>query len=463
MVYYSSTNFIMAGTRKKTKQAYIITVDMGYGHQRAVYPLKDIAASPDGWQDAAIVTANTYAGIPKSDRLKWEGSRKMYETVSRFKKVPLLGPLAFSVMDYIQRIDPFYPKRDLSEPILQVKQIYRMIEKGWGKHLIDTLNQKPLPLLTSFFAVAFFAEEHGYKGDIYCLCTDTDISRAWAPLNPRTSRIKYCAPNKRVKQRLELYGVPSKQIYVTGFPLPKENTGTTHLETLRHSLGCRIANLDPHFRYQQKYRAMIEEYLGVEYCDIRNAHPLTITFAVGGAGAQRDIGITILESLHEHIDAGKVRLNLVAGSRNDVYTYYDNKVKELHVDAHHSGLVNIIYSADKMEYFRKFNEALLTTDILWTKPSELSFYAGLGLPIIIAPSIGSQENYNRAWLHAIGAGFEQEDPRYTHQWLFDWLESGWLAEAAMSGFLHAPKNGTYHIEEVVLKGKRSEIEDVHLL
>ena len=81
----------------------------------------------------------------------------------------------------------------------------------------------------------------------------------------------------------------------------------------------------------------------------------------------------------------------------------------------------------------------------------------------MAPSVGSQEDYNRAWLHSIDAGFEQEDPRYVHEWLFDWLESGWLAEAAMKGFLDAPRNGVYHIEEIVLHGIRSEIEDMHLL
>ncbi len=453
----------MASKQKTFSEAYIVTVDMGYGHQRAVYPLRDIAACPVGWQDATIITANNYGGIPTSDSIKWEGSRKLYEWISRLKKVPLIGPLSFSVMDYIQRIDPFYPKRDLSKPTLQVKEMYRMIGEGWGKHLIEILNQKPLPLVTSFFAVAFFAEEHGYQGDIYCLCTDTDISRAWAPLEPKNSRIKYCAPNKRVKQRLEHYGVPSDHIFITGFPLPKENIGTKSLSVLKQSLGCRITNLDPNLRYQRKYKPTIESYLGPRYCSREHMHPLTITFAVGGAGAQRDIGITILESLHDHIDAGKIRLNLVAGSRNDVYVYYEKKVRELHLNEKHTGMISIIYDAQKMEYFQKFNDALMNTDILWTKPSELSFYAALGLPIIIAPSIGSQENYNRAWLHSIGAGFEQEDPRYTHQWLFDWLESGWLAEAAISGFLHAPKNGTYHIEEVVLRGKRSEIEDVHLL
>jgi len=447
------------------KEAYVITVDMGYGHQRATYPLKDIAACMPGIgsSDTRIITANNYPGIPRSDRRRWEGGRSIYETISRMVKLPIIGRIIFGIMDNIQKIEPFYPRRDLSRPTYQVRQQYAMIHRGWGKDLIARLNKRPLPIITSFFAVAFFAEEHDYKGDIYCLCTDTDISRAWVPINPHESRIKYCAPNKRVRERLILYGIKKNNIYVTGFPLPKENLGT-NLGILKDSLDCRIRRLDPERKYVKKYQRTLNYRLGKRKCDIeKSEHPLTITFAVGGAGAQRNIGIQILDSLHDHIDKGRVRLNLVAGSRQDVYNYYEKEVRRLHLNQNHGGHVSIVYANTKHEYFKKFNEILLDTDILWTKPSELSFYAGLGIPIIMAPTIGSQEEFNKAWLHQIGAGFEQEDPRYTHQWLFDWLKSGWLAQAAMEGFMDAPRNGVFHIEDIVLRGKRSEIEDIHFI
>ena len=447
------------------ENAYVVTVDMGYGHQRAAYPLKDIAMCLPNMEsgESNIITANSYPGIPLVDRQRWEGGRSVYETISRMKKLPIVGKYIFGLLDYFQRIEPFYPKRDLSFPTSQVKQQYRMIRRGWGKDLIDRLNKKPLPLITSFFTVAFFAEEHEYKGDIYCLCTDTDINRAWAPYNSRESRIKYFAPNKRVKERLILYGVMPENIYVTGFPLPKENIGA-RLHILKQSLNNRIDNLDPHDKYQDKYRDILDFHFGKgNHKKERHDHSLTITFAVGGAGAQRDLGITILDSLHDKIDRGEVRLNLIAGVRRDVFDYYEREVRRLHLDTIHKGHVHILYADTKHEYFKKFNEILLDTDILWTKPSELSFYAGLGLPIIMAPTVGSQEEFNRSWLHQIGAGFEQEDPRYTHEWLFDWLESGWLAQAAMEGFLNAPRNGVFHIEDIVLRGKRSEIEDTHFI
>ncbi|MEK7644214.1 MAG: hypothetical protein AAB390_02845 [Patescibacteria group bacterium] len=449
----------MPAVKQHPEKAYVVTVDMGYGHQRAAHPLRHLA-------EGGIINANNYPGIPLRDKKKWEGGRKLYESISRLKYLPIVGDYLFRAMDYFQKIDPFYPKRDLSAPSWQLRQIYRLIGKGWGRDLIDKLNRNPLPLISSFFSPAYFAEEHKYKGEIYLICCDTDVSRAWAPLAPEKSRIKYLVPNKRVRERLKLYGVRPDKIFVTGFPLPPENIGGQSIAILKKTVMERIIHLDPNGRYRHKYRKTILQFLEEEYCAAKRCvarHPLTITFAVGGAGAQRDLGVTILESLRDKIMKGEVRLNLVAGVRNDVYRYYENAILRLKARKKQNGHVNIIYAENKNDYFSLFNKTLLTTDVLWTKPSELSFYAGLGLPIIMAPTVGSQEVFNRAWLESIGAGVPQGDPRYAHEWLFDWLESGWLAEAAMKGFLDAPHNGAYHIEEVVLRGNRSEIEDMHLL
>lgn len=442
---------------KNFTKAYIVTVDMGYGHQRAVYPLVDIA-------EGGIINANNYAGIPKKDQRSWESGRKLYEKISRLKYLPLVGDWIFDIMDYFQRIEPFYPARNLRRATIQLKTIYKMIQNGWGKDLIERLNKKPLPLITSFFTVAYFADEHGYKEDIYLICCDADVSRAWVPLHAEKSRIKYLVPNRRVKERVELYGVRSENIFITGFPLPKENIGGKELKVLRKSLGERIVHLDPQGLYRKKYEDTISDFIGKLYCHkCKGNYPLTITFAVGGAGAQREIGADILSSLKKKILNKEVKLNLIAGVKNDVYLYYQKKIKQLGLLGKINGNIEILYAETKKEYFEKFNQMLLTTDILWTKPSELSFYAGLGLPIIIAPTVGSQEEFNKDWLISIGAGVEQQDPRYVNEWLFDWLDSGWLAEAAMNGFLNAPRNGAYHMEEVVLRGKRSEIEDIHLL
>ena len=442
------------GGKKTKEKAWVVAVNMGYGHQRAAHPLNYLAAGGE------VQVANNYLGIPPADRRIWKESRRFYEYISRFKNIPILGRLAFDLYDQFQSIPQFYPRRDLSKPNFPLRQIYRLIEKEqWGKHLIDKLAKRPLPLITTFFVPAFMAEVHHYPGDIYCVATDTDISRTWAPLKPNQSRIKYFAPNYRVAQRLELYGVSKGNIFLTGFPLPRENIGGLAMTTLRRDVVQRLANLDPKRKFCDRYQVLVQGHLKVKQVPEKSNHLLTLMFSVGGAAAQKEIGAQILHSLKHDIAQKRIRIILVAGIHNSVSTYFRNVVRAAGLGSQIGHEIEIIFSANKEDYFNKFDAALRTTDILWTKPSELSFYCALGIPIVIAPPIGSQEIFNRKWLRTIGAGASQYQPRYTNEWLFDWVESGWFAEAVMEGFMEAPKFVTYNIEKI-LDGKLEEVRKV---
>ncbi len=437
----------------ENKKFYLVSVDMGYGHQRAAYPFLDLA-------EGGIITANNYKGASEEEKKMWQKDRIGYEAVSRFKKIPLIGNFVFSVMDYFQKIESFYPKRDLSRNSQQQLMFFKKIKKGMGKNLIDELNKNPLPLVTTFFSAVYFAEHYNYKGQVFCVICDADISRAWAPIDPKKSKTIYLAPNQRVKERLILYGVKKENIYVTGFPLPMENIGENQ-EILKEDLKKRLAVLDPNGSYRNKYEKLIENYLCPKNEIKKAERPLTLTFAVGGAGAQKELGKVLVEKLKNKILEGKLQLNLVAGSRKEVYNFFKEVLQNNFLQDNRN--VNIIYNPDKMELFKEFNLVLRNSDILWTKPSELSFYSGLGLPIIMAEPIGSQETYNRRWLLGIGAGVDSKNPKYVDEWLFDFLNSGWLAEAAMSGFLNAPRMGTYNIKNIVLHGKINEIERVRIM
>ncbi|MBA7596473.1 Processive diacylglycerol beta-glucosyltransferase [subsurface metagenome] len=414
------------------KKAWIIAVDMGYGHQRTAYPLRYLALQEK------VINANNYQGIPKKDREMWAKAKAGYEFISAFRRTPLIGKLVFGLFDKLQRILSFYPKRDLSEPNLQLKQTLAPIKKGWGRHLIRKLSKKPLPLVATFFTAVFMAEHFNYPGEIYCVVCDTDISRTWAPLKPQKSKIKYFAPTPRVAERLKLYGVKEENIFLTGYPLPLENIGGEKMEILKKDLKYRMLNLDPQRRYFKNYQVLIEAKLGK--LPQKPDHPLTIMFAVGGAGAQKEIGIRIVKALAKKIEAGEVKVVLVAGIREKVRDYFLKNIKDLDVE--------IIFAKDIVTCFQKFNQALRKTDILWTKPSELSFYSALGMPIIIAPPIGSQEEFNKRWLLNSGFGVLQRNPSFINQWLFDWLERGHLADAAMQGFIEGNKLGTLNIEKI---------------
>lgn len=421
------------------KRINLIAADMGYGHQRAAHPLADLAGGE-------IININSYAGIPDWEKKYWINSLRSYERISRFKKVPILGELIFRVMDSFQQIQDFYPFRDLSDQSTQQKFFLRSIKAGLGKHLVEQLNSSGLPFVTTFFVAAYIAEYHNYQGDIYCIICDADASRAWAPIDPKNSRTKFLLPSEKVKERFLMYGVRPENIIVAGFPLPKTNIGADK-ELLEADLAQRVKLLDPQGEYRENYESLIKKILPVSSSPTKRE--LTLSFAVGGAGAQKEIGGTILSKLALKIKNGELRLNLIAGNRPDVRDYFKNEIRNNKLEEGRG--VQIIFAEDKFVYFEKFNSCLRETDILWTKPSELSFYCALGLPIIMSAPVGSQEVYNREWLMSSGAGIDSLDPEYVNEWLPDLLESGRLARAAMDGFLNAEQMGTYNIEKIFNK------------
>ncbi len=434
--------------------AHIIAVNMGYGHERPARVLRTILGEKE------VIVANDYPGIPKSDKAIWQQSRVWYERISRFRHVPIIGAGAFKIMDEMQRIPAFYPRRDLSHPSLQVRQFYILIRRrAFMRDLMERLAKDPRPLVTSFMAPAFAAEEYGYPGDIYTLCTDSDISRAWAPLSPKRTRIQYFAPTTRVAERLALYGVPEKNIHLTGFPLPPEAIGGEESPVLLRDLMRRLCNLDVNGYFMAHTGTAVNAYLGQGYCDAvedKKRTVLNVGFAIGGAGAQKQIGLTLLQSLAPVIRQKKIMLHLIIGTHVSVKEEFEALAKRLKVPTTGAlGGVNMVFSKTRTEYFDAFSKLMRDIDVLWTKPSELSFYAGLGIPIIMAPPVGSQEDFNREWLFHIGAGIDQGDPRYAHEWLFDWQKSGALARLAWNGFVEAPTHGAYRIRDIVSGNKQT--------
>ena len=423
------------------QKMHLVVVDMGYGHQRAAYPLLS-------WSFEGNINLNDYDGSSEKERAYWLNSSKMYEKISYFKKIPFLGRFVFDIMDYFQRIQDFYPKRSLKKITLQQKMFFKAVKNGVGKKLIEKLNDKPLPFVTSFFVAAYSAEYYNYKGPIYCIICDADISRAWAPINPSQSRIVYFASTERVKNRLMMYGVGREKIVVTGFPLPTENIGENK-EDLKKDFAKRLSYLDPKQKIIDIYSSLLKQHDIIISENESKDRLLTLTFSVGGAGAQRELGALILKKLKTDILKGKIKLYLVAGVREDVNKYFINSIEILGLKDNKN--VNIIYHSQKIEYFRLFNECLRNTDILWTKPSELSFYTGLAIPIIMSDPVGSQEKFNRNWLLELGAGLDSLNPEYVDEWLFDWLDNGVLARAALNAYLLSPKNGTENIIKEVFK------------
>jgi hypothetical protein len=424
-------------------QAWVVAVDMGYGHQRAAYPFRDIAYE-------GIITANTGTMIDPAERRRWMTMQRLYEGLSRVNRVPLIGPWLWRTYDRLQAISPHYPFRDLSSPSFGSMRLERLMQRGFGDSVVaHTRQREDLPLLTTFFAVALAADRQG-RNDVFCVVTDTDVNRIWVAQHPARSRIQYLAPTPLTRQRLMQYGVPEEHIHFTGFPLPEENVATA-AEDLRR----RITVLDARGAFRKRYGRMIDAELGP--APAATGRPLSITYAVGGAGAQAEIARDILQSLAPALREGRMRLNLVAGVRAEVGEYFRRIAAELGLDAELGRSVHLLVEPTKDEYFARFNELLHETDILWTKPSELCFYPALGIPLVMSPPLGAHEERNMATVLRLGAGQRQEDPRAAIEWLTDWTDSGLLALNAFQGYFHLPRMGTENIKRLVSAPDRTRV------
>ncbi len=419
--------------------AWIVSANMGLGHQRAVYPLMGLA------YNGVHLLGEDLAGSGREQFL-WNLLRSSYEFLSRTRSIPVIGPGLFSILDRVQNISPYYPLRDESRTSIQIGFIYTLIKLGFGQSLKTLFSTRKLPVITSFYASAIAAEELTDL-PVYCIICDADISRAWVARNPSKSSIEYLVPCRQAMRRLKLYGVPQNRIHFTGFPLPDENIGGPEMRVLKKDLSARLTRLDSSNSFSVLHGREVEYYLGMRNPVISTMDSVTISYAVGGAGAQKEIAEKILSSLAAKILQGSIRINLVAGIRTEVRDFFRKILKKHGLEG--ADGANIVYSSNINKYFIAFSDMLHTTDILWSKPSEISFYCGLGIPLVVSPPIGPHEKGNKKWLLEIGAGIPQQQPEYCSEWLADYLADGRLAQCAWNGFVHAKKMGTDKIKEIV--------------
>ncbi len=417
---------------------------MGLGHQRAAHALAHLAE--DG-----ILTAGSPEVTDADEMRFWRRLTWTYDFLSRTKEVPIVGGVLFGALDSLLRIPPFYPLRDLSYPSINNYIVDRLIRQGLGRSLVERLRSRPIPMISTFYAPCMAADRI-HEGPVYCIICDADLNRVWVASRAKESGIRYFAPCGRVMRRLRQYGVPDEHIFITGFTLPRENIGGPQMETLKADLLRRLGRLDPRGRFTSVYGSTVRELLGDTPEPSGGAARVTVTFAVGGAGAQTEIGLMLAQSLKAGILDRRFRLVLVAGVNRLVERVFEEVVGRIGLGSAIGDGVIIVREERKPDYFERFNAIMRETDILWTKPSELSFYSALGIPIVMAPPIGSQEDKNQRWLMDKGCALPQYTPRLALEWLSDMLKDGVFAEKALSGFIKNRKLGVFKIEEILQTG-----------
>jgi len=311
----------------------------------------------------------------------------------------------------------------------------RAARAGTGRTLAEHLRETGSALLATFYAAPILAELHGAER-LHCVVTDADVNRVWAPPHPAQSRIRYYVPSEPARRRIESYGVAPERIRLTGFPLPHDLVGGREMTALRRNLAARLGRIDPG---RAAADAAAKEIGPVP----RDESPPLLTFAIGGAGAQVGIAVRLVRALAGALRTRRLALALVAGRRRDVARRLRAAIGVERLTGNSS--VEILEERDTLKYLRRFNALLARTDVLWTKPSEMTFFAALGLPVIAAPPVGVHEERNLRWSMELGAALEQGDPDRAGDWLPRWIEDGTLARAAWNGYRRLPRLGLYDI------------------
>lgn len=423
----------------------LVAIDMGYGHLRAAHALGDLLRVPVAHADRAPL-ANAH------EQSQWRHVRQSYEVLSRATRLPVIGGALGDLLDSVTSIPSLHPRRDLSSRTLGVRILEAWAGRGLGRGLAARLERLERALLTTFYGPAVLSDYHGAER-LYCVVTDADINRVWAPIRPSKSHIVYLAPTMRVRRRLKAYGVHPEQIIVTGYPLPHSLLGGPDASTLRADLARRLSALDPRGRFLREAGGEVTHFLG-ELPPSSGCAP-HLVYAVGGAGAQADLPRRFLPSLARHIRKGRLRVTLVAGIRVEVANAMEAVIRDAGlVEEQRAGLVGILLGRDHDDYFVRFNELLRSADILWTKPSELTFFGALGIPLLFSWPMGSHERYNRRWAIDSGSGIKQYDPALAGEWLWELLKDGTFAGAAWTGYMRMPKFGLYRIVEEIAGAAR---------
>ena len=413
----------------------VVAVEMGYGHLRAAYTLADAFGV-----DVVRMDQPPFAG--RAETLLWKSALHSYAMLSRGSEHETWGAAAQWALGKITAIAPPPTNGSLERPNLFSRAADFLTGNLIGRKLRAVAEADGRRVLATFPAPAFAAQRLP-GAQVFCLATDTDLNRGWAPVAAEKSRVRYFAPTARVVDRLRSFGVRSELIHLTGFPLPARL-----VEKAPTALACRLQRLDTSAAFRRHPPKGFAEF-SRRHTPADDEGPIALTVAIGGAGAQTRQARALVESLQELVRSGKVKLTLIAGVRVDVAQALGQTVNGAGLGDRIGRGVEIHLASSLREYFRIFDDCLAATHLLWTKPSELAFYAALGIPLLLSAPVGAQEIANRNWLLSRGAALDAGDPRSLADRLERWLHEGELCRAAWSGYSGLARDGLDHIVDIV--------------
>ncbi len=407
--------------------AHIVAVHGGCAYEQSAFHLRHFGGNK-------VIYADAFDGISPHDAAFWRSFLRFSEGSFRSLLAPFSMRTAYS----------------------------RIRSRHWGRHFIDMLAQDRKPLVTTHIIPACAAEEFGYPHDIYIFVPHADIDQSWVPPRPSSSRIRYLVPTRKAVQRLRAYGVLERNIFLTGYPLSSEVFSRP--SDIFIDLRRRFSLLDSQGVFAHWSSPFLSGALGDDFSEpvSYRATSVHIAFAVHDVFTDCKVGERLLESLAQDIRKGRVIFTLFLGSDVRVSQFFRSVLSRLHLaDMVPVGGVMLFADEDSSNYFSLLHQQMRLVDVLITAPSELSYYVGFGVPVLLTPPRDSRAHAHRAWVYEVGAGMDMQGAHLAHEWLWDLLASGMLARMAFMGYMHTTFSPSEAIARI-LQGKYSHQFQPHL-
>lgn len=386
---------------------YVITTGyMGYGHLRAAHNLSMFCGAP-------VVKADLipYAGM--IDLVLWRFAQ-FVQNIST-QDAESSSRVLFYLFEKALEIPDGTSPKSLAGP----KLLRRLSALGLGKRLASLLSAEE-SIVHTFYLPALGLVYHKNRARNYLVMCDVDFHPVWTPIHPFTNLLTYFVPAVKSADRLISYGVSSRNIYVTGFPLPIWN--------VRESI--------EHFSTRKRRLSANSNFA------------LTLMYPFSGAGAYQKYFSEFVKAVSAELLGGSIRLIVSAGSNQGAFSEARRVICRNGLDR--SPSVRLLYNHDLFSAFSEFNAILPEVDLLITKPSELVFYSSLGIPLLMLPPIGAHEAKNRLYILENKCGFDMISLNKFTEVLDEFKRSGKLLDLAENGYEKIPRNGSEVINDYVL-------------
>src|SRR5574344_945396 len=204
----------------------------------------------------------------------------------------------------------------------------------------------------------------------------------------------------------------------------------------------------------------IEKDTAARLARLNNDKPLRFILTVGGAGAQFDIFKDIVDYLYPLIKEHKASLFINVGDHKGVLDlltekcsylkdeakvfidqYDDFKTYLANLDNEDKG-VTLICNKDIFEAVYSTNLLMRVSDVLVTKPSEVSFYP---IPKLFIHRVGGHEAYGAIYSSNIGDGtFECDTTKADHEMLDSMLNCKDILREMNANIMSNYHNGIYN-------------------